>query len=187
MSDKELGTRLAEARNRLGLTQNDVCTQLHIANKQSLSSYETCKTSPPIEVLKDLSVLYKVSLDWLVFGNDHPIQKKKQNLDYVQDLMEAIDHLGLCIDEELDWDNNPTGNYHILIRNSKVDGIEELSKDIFMLSSARGAIDFDDYRTLVQKRIQRHAVYTNNYAEKCQQTEPVKQEFDSISDEGLPF
>lgn len=96
MYEKEIAYRLQEARKKAGLTQQEVLEPLGIASVQSLSSYETGKTAPPLDKLKDMATLYKVSSDWLLFGNNKPAETKTRN-DHILQLAEAIDTLKLRI------------------------------------------------------------------------------------------
>ncbi len=64
----ELGARLKEYRNRLGLSQDDLAERLYIS-RQTLSAWENNKTYPDIHSLLMLGDLFGVSLDTLVKGD----------------------------------------------------------------------------------------------------------------------
>jgi transcriptional regulator with XRE-family HTH domain len=61
------GTRLKQARKGKRLTQNEVAGQLGI-DFTTVSKYENNKSQPDNETLRELAVLYEVSLDWLLTG-----------------------------------------------------------------------------------------------------------------------
>ena len=61
----ELGKRLKEYRNRLGITQDDLAEKLYVS-RQTVSAWENDKTYPDIHSLLMLSDLFDVSLDTLV-------------------------------------------------------------------------------------------------------------------------
>lgn len=58
--------RLAAARVNAGLTQNDVCRELHISNN-TLVAWENGRIEPKISQARALSKLYKIPLDYLIF------------------------------------------------------------------------------------------------------------------------
>ncbi|MBQ8802794.1 MAG: helix-turn-helix transcriptional regulator [Tyzzerella sp.] len=59
-----LSQKLLELRKSNNLSQNALAEKLHVS-RQAISRWETGKTVPDIETLKQLSVLYNVSLDEL--------------------------------------------------------------------------------------------------------------------------
>lgn len=61
------GTRLRRARKSKRLTQNDVADHLGI-DFTTVSKYENDKSQPDNETLRELAVLYEVSIDWLLTG-----------------------------------------------------------------------------------------------------------------------
>ena len=71
----ELGKRLKELRNQLGMTQDDLAERLYVT-RQTISSWENDKSYPDIHSLLMLSDLFSVSLDTLVKG-DIEIMKEK--------------------------------------------------------------------------------------------------------------
>ena len=73
----ELGKRLKEYRNRLGITQDDLAEKLYVS-RQTVSAWENDKTYPDIHSLLMLGDLFDVSLDTLVKG-DIEIMKEKIN------------------------------------------------------------------------------------------------------------
>lgn len=99
MGDEMMGFRLKQAREKAGLTQDAVCQKIGLANNQSLSAYERGTSSPSVETLKKLCATYGVSADFLLFGNDRLSSQDKTPLEYAKQLVDAVDHLGLKLDE----------------------------------------------------------------------------------------
>lgn len=97
MNLQELGARLKKARTDMGLTQAQVCKKIDIQNVQTLSSYEKGTTAPSLQNLASLSVLYRVSVDYFLFGAHALPQRSKEF--YVQQLVDASDRLGLHFHE----------------------------------------------------------------------------------------
>lgn len=64
------GERLKKTREMRGLKQKDVAEKIGIKNN-TLSSYESSKRQPDYDMLKKLSSLYEVSIDYLITGNEH--------------------------------------------------------------------------------------------------------------------
>ena len=97
MYEIAIANRLQDARKKAGLTQTEVLEPLDIASVQSLSAYENGKTAPPLDKLKAMAALYNVSTDWLLFGQYVPTGPKTRN-DYLLQLVDAVDTLGLTIE-----------------------------------------------------------------------------------------
>lgn len=62
------GSRLRAARGARGLSQDDVASELGVANT-SVSEWELNKKMPGVERLPAIKELLKVTLDWLVCGD----------------------------------------------------------------------------------------------------------------------
>lgn len=91
-----LGTRLAEARKKRGLTQIQVAQTLHL-NRATISAHEKNTICPSVETLEKLAALYGVSVDYLL-GNDAGNtearrQEQKLLLCAVRSRMRDIDRL----------------------------------------------------------------------------------------------
>lgn len=69
--------QLREIRQRHGFTQEEIATKLFIT-RQSVSRWETGKTTPPLSALQDLSELYGVHMSTLL--GEHSMIKKRINL-----------------------------------------------------------------------------------------------------------
>lgn len=66
---KNIGAYIAELRQQHGLTQKQVAKKLNISNK-TMSSWETGKTMPDIDLLPTLADLYGVSCDEILRGGE---------------------------------------------------------------------------------------------------------------------
>lgn len=64
----DIGKRLRIARERAGLTINDVSSILGW-DRQTIGTWETGFAYPPIKKLREMCRLYRVSLDYIVNGN----------------------------------------------------------------------------------------------------------------------
>ncbi|MGX7014317.1 helix-turn-helix domain-containing protein [Vagococcus silagei] len=65
----EIGKKLKEKRQQLGLTQEDAAAKLLIS-RQTLSSWENGKTMPDYESLKMITKIYEISFDELTLGQE---------------------------------------------------------------------------------------------------------------------
>ena len=79
MSKIKIGGRLRALREEKGISQRQVTRDTGIIQK-TLSSYENDKNSPSLEALKILSEYYKVSVDYLIYGDRNNLGK--ENLKY---------------------------------------------------------------------------------------------------------
>ncbi len=64
---KLFGNRLRQARKRAGLTSEQVAERVGVV-RQAIVSWESGKTSPTNEHLKQIAQLYRVTTDWLLYG-----------------------------------------------------------------------------------------------------------------------
>lgn len=69
---KKVGLRLKTARERAGLSQEDVRKYLEYKSSSSISQHEKGEKLPRPEECRKLSVLYGVSMDYLYTLADHP-------------------------------------------------------------------------------------------------------------------
>ena len=180
MADKDIGTRLKTARENAKLTQAKACEALKIPKPQTLSAYERGENSPPIEMLKGLSKLYQVSIDWIVYGEDYPHSKPKETIDYIKDLFCSADKLGLQFCQEEDWNCNPNDSYVIRLGSSTLRGFNGLVRDLYKIYGVRDVLDAEDYKMLVQKKISDHAAMSNGF-------ETPLDNLVEVADEELPF
>ncbi len=63
--------RLRLLRSQQGLTQEGLARQIN-STREAIASYETGKTTPPLEVLIQLADCFHISLDYLVGRSDFP-------------------------------------------------------------------------------------------------------------------
>lgn len=77
----ELANRLIEFRKRFNYSQEDLASKLNVS-RQSISKWESGECSPSIDYVKELSIIYKVSVDDLINVNK-PVEdcyKKEEDL-----------------------------------------------------------------------------------------------------------
>lgn len=191
MADKAIGIRLKEARESVGLTQQKVCEMLGIPKTQTLSAYESGVNNPPIEVLKGLSQLYHVSIDWIAFGEESLLAKQKKTSECIVELFKIVDRLGLCFCEEDDWNGNPTGNYVIYVENKNRKGFNNLIIDLGRINGIRDSLEPDEYEMLFKNKINKYAKESNDYEEidECSDTvnDSTKTGVLDVGGEDLPF
>ena len=77
--DKTIADRLKEARNKVGMYQEDAarCMQM---SRPTLSAIESGKRAVTAEEIRDFSSLYHVSSNWLLYGDNHEETAKIQRL-----------------------------------------------------------------------------------------------------------
>ena len=92
------GERFQSYRKKKNLSQKEAAELLGIKPYQ-LANYETNRSEPSIRVLKDMSRLYKVSIDRLVNNSSLQMTSEQQKLfeeekaQYMNELEEIIDRL----------------------------------------------------------------------------------------------
>ena len=74
----EVGNRIREERERLGLSQENLAQRIFVS-RQTVSNWETGKTYPDVQSLLLLSNLFEVSVDSLVKGDVEAMQEKMEN------------------------------------------------------------------------------------------------------------
>jgi len=159
-----IGERLKLARERVGLTQNQVCKSLGIPKNQTLSAYERNVNNPPLETLVKLSDLYQVSIDWIVRGEGLHQSKHKTKVDYITALFEAIDKLGLDFREEDPFDLGvPSGRYVVDLTNGRLQGFSKLAATLHKLTIAKDVLDPEDYDALIARKIKKIAAESNDF------------------------
>lgn len=158
MEENTIGKRLKVARGKM--TQADVCDKLGIPSVQTLSAYERDVNSPTVDTLKKLSMLYKVSTDWLIFGEEYDPQNNKQPVDYLAQLVEAVDYFDLSIKTIYDGSELETVIY---LGSSKYIGVDDFLDKWRKLRALLDdhSIERDDYEMWISKRIQ-----TVNFSEE---------------------
>lgn len=177
MDDEKLGIRLKKAREKAGLTQQEVCDKCGISKVQVLSNYERGVNSPRIDAIKLLCELYDISADSLLFGEDRFSAKKKTLQEYARQLVEAVDFLGI----EVDADNDGYGNQCIfsVFSGTKYKDFNAFSHKWrgFRELLDEGHIEQDEYKMLLFARL-------NELEMKEVQPEPMTQSWDETK---FPF
>lgn len=69
---RPIGKNIKEQRNRVGMTQEQLATQLHVT-RQAVSSWENGKTRPDLETVKAIADIFAISVEELIYG--HPVLK----------------------------------------------------------------------------------------------------------------
>ena len=92
----EVGNRIREERDRLGLSQEDLAQQIFVS-RQTVSNWETGKTYPDVQSLLLLSKLFEVSVDSLVKGDVEAMQEKIDNYELDRFKMKASMGIGLAL------------------------------------------------------------------------------------------
>ena len=76
-----LGFRIARLRKEKGFTQEDIANKFNIST-QAVSKWENDASSPDIMILRDLSNMLDVSIDYLLYGEEEQkvrVEKKDIN------------------------------------------------------------------------------------------------------------
>lgn len=130
-----LGTSLAQARRKAGLTQEAVAEKLGVS-RQTISKWETNETLPDIRQSKRLAMLYRVTLDALI---DFDIE--------AQELAEMTLSVPDEVAEKVDWTAVWAQKYPILARYSEevetAPYLEALSGLLAQLAQDHGYSDED--------------------------------------------
>ena len=72
----ELGEKILELRKKMGLSQEDLAEKVSVT-RQTISKWELGETCPDIKQAKELSKIFKVSLDELVSNDISDIMMEK--------------------------------------------------------------------------------------------------------------
>lgn len=95
-----LGERLKQQRKKYYFTQQDVADKLHVT-RQTISSWETGRTIPDIEMLILLSELYDLSLDQMIKGDiivmDNVMNKNRKQRRKIVFLTSVLIVVFLCL------------------------------------------------------------------------------------------
>ena len=78
-NNKILGEKLKTLRLSYGLTQDDIAMLLGMS-RTSFSKYENGAANPPLTVMRKLSVIYKVKLEYLIYDDDTTVVFNSQNV-----------------------------------------------------------------------------------------------------------
>jgi len=88
-----LGNRFKRIRQKNGLKQKEAAELIGVNNYQ-LGNYETNRSEPSIDVLKKMSQVYGVSVDYLIgnFLNVNKGSKQEHEITDYDELMDAINN-----------------------------------------------------------------------------------------------
>ena len=67
-------TNLKNLRVKSGFTQRQIAEKLNVT-RQTISSYESGRTQPDVEMIEKLAAIYRVDISDIVYGYDHDIPK----------------------------------------------------------------------------------------------------------------
>ncbi|WP_242840311.1 helix-turn-helix domain-containing protein [Weissella ceti] len=70
---------MKQLRKDKGMTQQDLADALHVS-RQTVSTWETGKNYPSLDVLKSISDLFDVSFEHLLFGGHEEMVRKQENV-----------------------------------------------------------------------------------------------------------
>lgn len=98
MDMKKIGLFLAELRKEKGLTQEQLGEQLGVTNK-TISRWENGNYMPPVEMLQELSDLYKISINELVSGERLAEERYRETAE--QNIRSALKTSSFTIDEQI--------------------------------------------------------------------------------------
>ena len=79
----EIGSKLRQARQRTGMTQEQVAREIHVS-RQTISNWETGKSLPDVLSVIALSDLYLVSLDELLKGDANMLHHIEESTNAVK-------------------------------------------------------------------------------------------------------
>lgn len=145
---KGFGARLKEARKATNVSQEKLA-ELSGISVQTISSYETGHSAPVLENINDICVILNVSLDYLVYGEEH--SRKLMNDEKIDDAKEFIKKLLNLIDTgyaELRIQDSPflEKSFSLYVRDEHLVSIIE---DIKKYVDDRNKLDPSTYRFLI--------------------------------------
>ena len=84
----QFGEALAKQRKNANLSQEQLAEKLNVT-RQAISKWESGASMPDVETLKQLSAIFSVSIDTLVYGEDR-FQKARTTRDIREQIIEPI-------------------------------------------------------------------------------------------------
>lgn len=91
----EIGKKIKMIRQKKRLSQIAFAAELHVCREQ-ISRWENGNKIPPLDILCQLSVIGKVSMDYLIMGRERDYPEKRMMHILLGDLLELdkkIDHV----------------------------------------------------------------------------------------------
>lgn len=135
-----LGNNLYQARKKKGLSQEDTAEKLGVS-RQTISKWETDETLPDIRQVKQLSMLYGLSLDELISFDVE-----------MQEIQDVIDRMSDEVTEKIDWTKAWSKKYPILASYQKEVDIsyyaEELCRLLIRMEKEYGYNELDSMLVL---------------------------------------
>ena len=113
-----LGNHLYNARNKCGLSQEDVAAKLGVS-RQTISKWEVDETLPDIRQAKRLAVLYHLSLDELV---DFDID--------VKEIERVIENTSEETQKKIDWTKAWSKKYPVLGVYQQTVDVEKYGREL---------------------------------------------------------
>ena len=104
MNNETVGRYISELRQEKNLTQTDLA-KLCSVTYQAVSQWETGKTLPDIDSLKNLSEIFNLTINEILEGKENDLQRKEE---------EAVSETGI-INEELKAAINPNVIFSIIL------------------------------------------------------------------------
>lgn len=86
---QSMGQRIKELRNSIDYTQEKFAAQINISTSY-LALLETGKRMPSLDVLAQIVDSFPISLDYLLFGKEEPLETK--NYLFFQDMCRNFSH-----------------------------------------------------------------------------------------------
>lgn len=110
MNQEEIGKFISKLRKENNMTQQELAEKLNVTDR-TISNWETGRRLPDISILKELSVIFSVTIDEIIYGKKiekEEIQKKlvdsaieiyttKQKIEKLQILTEILICAGMLI------------------------------------------------------------------------------------------
>ena len=94
-----IGERIAEERKKKGMTQEDMAEKLNLS-RQAISKWESGSSFPDTENLLKLSLLFSVSVDYLLKGEMVEEKNKEEEVAFDRYLVKQMERQYLGIKEE---------------------------------------------------------------------------------------
>lgn len=78
MNQEEIGKFISKLRKENNMTQHVLAEKLNVTDR-TISNWETGRRLPDISILKELSVIFSVTIDEIIYGKKLKKKKYKKN------------------------------------------------------------------------------------------------------------
>lgn len=78
MNQEEIGKFISKLRKEKNITQHVLAEKLNVTDR-TISNWETGRRLPDISILKELSVIFSVTIDEIIYGKKLKKKKYKKN------------------------------------------------------------------------------------------------------------